>query len=78
MFYSILLIFYAFLTSYSDCQEDYIAHAALYGLFSMRLCTQSRKLMDVLDTSFNLLDCLNKRMENRPYKAACAIQSSWQ
>jgi hypothetical protein len=27
-------------------------------------------------TSFNLLDCLHKRMDNITYKAACTIQSA--
>jgi len=31
-------------------QEDYIVHAALYGMFSMHLCKQSTMLMDVLNT----------------------------
>jgi hypothetical protein len=30
-------------------QEDYIVHAALYGMFSMHLCKQSTRLKDVLD-----------------------------
>jgi len=42
-----------FRTSYVHLQEDYIVHAALYGMFSMRLCKTSSGLKDVLD-------CLHK------------------
>ena len=41
MFYSILLVFYMFRTSYVHHQEDYIVHAAIYGMVSMHLCKQS-------------------------------------
>jgi len=37
-----------FRTSYVHHQEDFIVHAALYGMFSMRLCKQSGRLKDVL------------------------------
>jgi hypothetical protein len=37
-----------FRTSYVHLQEDYIVHAALYDMFSMRLCKQSSRLKDVL------------------------------
>jgi len=33
-----------FRTSYVHLQEDYIVHAALYGVFSMPLCKQSGRL----------------------------------
>ena len=66
-FNSILLVFYMFRTSYVHHQEDYIVHAALYGIFSMHLFKQSTS------TSFNLVYCLHKCMENIPYKAACTI-----
>jgi len=39
-----------FRTSYVHHQEDYTVHAALYGMFSMRLCKWSTSLKDVLDT----------------------------
>jgi hypothetical protein len=35
-------------TAYVHYQEDCIVHAALYGMFSMRLCKQSSGLKDVL------------------------------
>jgi hypothetical protein len=38
-----------FRTSYVLLQEDYNIHAALYGMFSMRLCKESTRLKDVLD-----------------------------
>ena len=38
-----------FLTSYAHRQEDYIVRAALYGIFSMRLCKQSTGLIDMLE-----------------------------
>jgi len=38
-----------FRTPYVRHQEHYIVHAALYGMFSMRLCKQSIRLKDVLD-----------------------------
>jgi len=31
-----------FRTSYVHNQEDYIVHAALYGMFSMQLCNEYR------------------------------------
>ena len=37
-----------FRTSYVHLQEDYIVHAALYGIFSIRLFKQSSRLKDVL------------------------------
>jgi len=49
-FNSILLVFYMFRTFYVHSQEDYIVHAALYIMFSKRLCKQSTRLKDVLDT----------------------------
>jgi hypothetical protein len=42
------LVFYMFLSSYVHHQEDYIVHAALYGVFFMRLCKQPIRLKDVL------------------------------
>jgi len=39
-----------FRTSCVHHQEDYIVHAALQGVFAMRLCKQSTRLKDVLDT----------------------------
>jgi len=33
---------------YVHHQEDYIVHAALYGMFFMLLCKQSSRLKDVL------------------------------
>jgi len=41
-----------FRTSYVHLQEHYIVHAALYGRFFVRLCKQSDRLEDVLDTSW--------------------------
>jgi len=38
-----------FPTSYVHLQEGYILHAALYGMFSMRLYKQSTRLKEVLD-----------------------------
>jgi len=38
-----------FRTSYVHHQEDYIVHAALYAMFSMRLCKQSSIMKDVLE-----------------------------
>ena len=40
-FNSILLVFYMFQTSYDHHQEDYIVHAAFYGMFTKCLCKQS-------------------------------------
>jgi hypothetical protein len=37
------------LTSYVHLQEDSVVHAALYGMFYMRLCKQSNRFKDVLD-----------------------------
>jgi len=37
-----------FRTSYVHHQEDYIVHAALYGMFSMQVCKQSTRLKDDL------------------------------
>jgi hypothetical protein len=48
-FNSVLLVCYMFRTSYVHLQEEYIVHAALHGMFSMRLCKQSVRLKDVLD-----------------------------
>jgi hypothetical protein len=45
-FNSIFLVFYMFRTPYVHHQEDYIVHAALYGMFSMNLCKQSSRLLD--------------------------------
>jgi hypothetical protein len=39
-----------FLTSCVRHQEDYIVHAALYGMFFMRLCKLSSRWEDVLST----------------------------
>jgi len=61
-FNSFLLVFYMFRTSHVHHQEDYFLHAVLYGMYSTRLCKQS---------TFNLLDCLHKRVEYTPHKAAC-------
>jgi len=38
----VLLVFYVFRTSYVHHQEEYIVHAALYGVFSMHLCKQMK------------------------------------
>jgi len=35
-----------FRTSYVNHQEDYIRHAALYGMFFTYLCKQSNRLED--------------------------------
>ena len=35
-------------------QEDYIVHAALYGMFFMHLCKQSSRLGDVLNTQYQV------------------------
>jgi len=43
-----------FRTSYDHLQEDYIVHAALYVVFSMRLCKQSTRLKDVLEHHIRL------------------------
>jgi hypothetical protein len=40
-----------FRTSYVPLQQDYIVHAALYGMFSTHLCKQSIRLKDVLEES---------------------------
>ena len=45
-----LLVFYIFRTSYVHHQEDYIVHAALYGMFPVHVCKQSTGLKNVLDT----------------------------
>jgi len=37
-------------TSHVHHQEDNIVHGALYVMFSMRLCKQSARLKDALDT----------------------------
>jgi len=36
-----------FRTSHVHYKEDYIVHAALYGMFFMRLCKHSTRLKDV-------------------------------
>jgi hypothetical protein len=41
--------------SYVHHQEDYIVHAALCGMFSMRLCKQLTRLKDVLHVQYILL-----------------------
>ena len=43
-----LLAFYMFLTDYVHQQEEYIVHAALCDIFSVRLCKQSTSLKGVL------------------------------
>jgi hypothetical protein len=40
-----------FRTSYVHLQEDYIVHAALYGMLFMHLCKLASGLEDVLDLS---------------------------
>jgi hypothetical protein len=40
-----------FRTSYVYHQEDYIVHAALYGMFVMHLCKQSSRSKDVIEHS---------------------------
>jgi len=40
-----------FRTSYVHHQEDYIVHAALYGMLSIHLCKQSTRLKDMLEES---------------------------
>ena len=47
-----------FRTYYVHLQEDCIVHAALYGMFQMRLDKQSSKLKYVFE---------HKRMEHIPY-----------
>jgi len=49
-----------FRTSYGHHQEDYIVHAALYGMFSKRFCKQSTRLKYLRDVI-------------KPYKAARTI-----
>jgi len=44
-----LLVFYMFRTSYVHHQEDYIVHAAVYGMFFMHLCKQCSRLKDVFE-----------------------------
>jgi len=56
-----------FRTSYVRQQEDYIVHAALYGILSMHFCKQSTRLKDVL------VDCLHKCMENIPFKSMYSV-----
>jgi hypothetical protein len=46
-FNSIVLVFYMFRTSYVYRQENYIVHAALYGMFFMHLCKVSSRSSDV-------------------------------
>ena len=46
-FNSILLLFYIIRTYYGHHQQDYIVHAALYGMFFMYLCKQFSRLKDV-------------------------------
>jgi len=43
-----------FRTSYFHLQKDYIVHAALSGMFSMRLCKQATRLKDVLNIDYIL------------------------
>ena len=50
----ILLVFYMFRTSYVHHQEDYIVHAALYGMFFMHLCKQFSRFEEVLDTDIDI------------------------
>jgi len=50
-----------FRTSYVHHQEAYTEHAALYGMFSMHLCTQSTTLKDVLEES-NVNTVLHKKL----------------
>ena len=50
IFNPILFVFCMFRTSYIHHHEDYIVHAALYGMFYIYLCKQSIRLKDVLDT----------------------------
>jgi hypothetical protein len=44
-----------FRTSYVHHHEDYIVHAALYGMFFMHLCKQSGRLEDVWLTLHNCI-----------------------
>jgi hypothetical protein len=44
-----------FRTSYVHLQEDYIVHADLYGMLSMRVCKQSTILKDVLEKKKKIL-----------------------
>jgi hypothetical protein len=44
---SILIAFYTFRISYVHYQEDYIVHAALYGMFTTCLCKQPTRMKDV-------------------------------
>jgi len=63
-----------FRKSYVHLQEGYIVHAALYGMFSLRLCKQSIRLKYQAHPS--TWDCLHKCTENIPCKAACTVQYS--
>jgi len=44
-----ILVFYMYRTSYVHLQEDYLIHAALYGMFSMLLRQQSTRLKDLFE-----------------------------
>ena len=48
--FKLILVLYMFPATYDDLQEGCIVHAASYNMFSMRLCKQSTRLKDVLDT----------------------------
>jgi hypothetical protein len=52
-----------FRTSDVHIQEEYIVHAASYGMLFM-----SRAVDQVWSTSFELINCLYKRMENTKYR----------
>jgi len=53
-FNSTLLFFYLYRTSYAHHQEEYIAHAALCGMFFMHLCKQFSRLEEVLNTDIDI------------------------
>jgi len=72
-FNSILLVFYMFQTPY-DHQEDYTVHAALYVMFTKRLCKQSTRLKYVPDTQVSSTSFNLQRMENITHKSARTIQ----
>ena len=44
-----------FRTSYVHYQEDHILHAALYCMFSLRLCKQYTRLKDVFKAAYTIV-----------------------
>jgi len=53
-----------FRTSYVHHKEDYIVHAALFGMFFMHLCKQSSRLEDV-HVLYSLPDDEHEMFETR-------------